>query len=129
MIKYLFLQAGLTFIIFMFWLGTTGLPGGEVGMVPFLLGIFLLIHLTIGILISLVFRKHLITRNTRLIAMVVYLAIYELGPLLVGSKPMILGVFENGSNGETNRAFALIPLLAGLLTLMVIGIRERKRVV
>lgn len=129
MIKYLFLQAGLTFIIFTFWLGKTSLPGGEVGMAPFLLGIFLLTHFTIGILISLVFRKYLITRKTLLIAMLVYLGIYEIGPLLVGSKPMILGIFEKGSNGETNRAFALIPLLAGLLTLIVIGIRERKRAV
>jgi hypothetical protein len=127
MIKYLFLQAGFTFIFFMFWLGTTSLPGGEVGMAPFLLGIFLLIHLTIGILISLVFRKHLITRNNLLIGMLVYLGIYELGPLLVGGKPMILAIFEEDTNGETNRAFALIPLLAGLITLMVIGIRERKR--
>ncbi len=59
--------------------------------------------------------------------MLVYLGIYELGPLLVGGKPMILAIFEEDTNGETNRAFALIPLLAGLITLMVIGIRERKR--
>jgi len=127
MIKYLFLQAGLTIVFFMIWIGTTNLPGGEVGMAPFLLGIFLSIQLTIGIALSLIFRKRLTTVNTMLIGMLVYLAIYELGPLVVGSEPMIWGIFEEGSNGETNRAFGLIPLVAGVLTLIVIEIRERKR--
>lgn len=127
MIKYLFLQAGLTIVFFMIWIGTTNLPGGEVGMAPFLLGIFLSIQLTIGIALSLIFMKRLTTVNTMLIGMLIYLAIYELGPLVIGSEPMMWGIFEEGANGETNRAFGLIPLVAGVLTLIAIEIRERKR--
>ncbi|WP_339866543.1 hypothetical protein [uncultured Algoriphagus sp.] len=126
MIKYLFLQAGLTIVFFMIWIGTTNLPGGEVGMAPFLLGIFLLIQLTTGILLSLFFRKHLTTANTMLIGMLVYIAIYELGPVGIGSEPMILGIFEKGAKGELNRAFGLIPLVATVFTLIAIEIRERK---
>ena len=127
MIKYLFLQASLTIVFFMIWIGTTNLPGGEVGMAPFLLGIFLSIQLTIGIVLSLIFRKCLTTVNTMLIGMLVYLTIYEFGPVVIGSEPMIWGVFEDGPNGETNRAFGLIPLVAGALTLIAIEIWERKR--
>ena len=111
----------------MIWIGTTNLPGGEVGMAPFLLGIFLSIQLTIGIALSLIFMKRLTTVNTMLIGMLIYLAIYELGPLVIGSEPMMWGIFEEGANGETNRAFGLIPLVAGVLTLIAIEIRERKR--
>lgn len=111
----------------MIWIKTTNLPGGEVGMAPFLLGIFLSIQLTIGIVLSLIFRKRLTTVNAMLVGMLVYLAIYQFGPLLIGSEPMIWGIFEEGSNGETNRAFGLIPLVAGVLTLIAIKILERKR--
>ena len=127
MIKYLFQQVVLSSIFFMVWIARTDLPGGEVGMAPILLGLFLLIQLFIGITLSLIFRRYLTTKYSLLIGMLLYLAIYELGPLLIGSEPMIWGIFEDGANGEISRAFSLIPLAAGALTLITIAINAPRK--
>ncbi|RAI83839.1 hypothetical protein LV83_04152 [Algoriphagus yeomjeoni] len=127
MIKYLFLHVLLSVVFFMFWMSNTNLPGGEVGMAPILFGCLLLVQLIIGIILSLIFSKKLTTANSLLIGMIIYLAIYELIPLFMGSEPSLLGIFDSEPSGETNRAFSLIPFVSGIITLRIIGIRENKR--
>ncbi len=129
MIKYLFLQTILTAIFFIVWIESTTLSGGDVGMMPMLMGMFLLIHLGIGLTFSIIFRRHHKSVNSRLVGMLIYLAVYQFGPLAIGDKPMFWEIFENGYSGETSRAFALTSLVAGVLMLIVIELRERKRTV
>ncbi|PIB35750.1 hypothetical protein BFP72_10270 [Reichenbachiella sp. 5M10] len=126
MIKYLFQQVALTVVLFMLWIGTTNLSGGDVGMMPMLMGMLVLIHISIGITLSLIFRNQLKTPNSMLIGIVIFQFIYQLGPLVIGDEPMFWGIFEASSSGEINRAFALIPLVCGILTLITIVIREQK---
>lgn len=125
MIKYLLLHVLLTMIFFMIWVTNTELTGGEVGMTPILLGIYLLIHLVVGAVLSLIFRIWLDSKRTRLIGILIYVLLYELAPVVSG-MPMIFGIFEPESTGEVNRAFALIPLVSGVFVALAIYYNERR---
>lgn len=127
MIKYLFLHTSLTVIVFMVWIESTHLSGGEVGMAPFVLLIFVGYQLAIGVVLSIIFRKMLLHRTSMIIGLCVYLVIYELIPILLGNELLISGIFKAGSDGEINRAFSLTPIAAGAITIVTILLREKNK--
>lgn len=126
LIKYQILSATFSFIIFMVWMFTSDLPGGEIGMAPFELLYSLFFQLVIGATLSAVFNKYLKTVTTLIIGICTCTLFYEfILPPKEGSL-VIMGIFQEGSKGEINRAFALIPIVAMLATIVVIIVKEGK---
>jgi len=56
---------------FMIWIFQSTLPGGEIGMTPFLVGIVLLIVFGIEITLVLIFRKRIIGLRKKLTSLIV----------------------------------------------------------
>lgn len=125
MIKLLFLQVALTFVCLMVWIKSTQLSSGEVGMLPLVFGVYLLIQLFIGIILSIFFRKKLHTAKNLIIGIIVSLLIYEVIPFFDGNKPMLLGIFDDGPQGEINRAVSLIPIIPCLIIIRLIAIVKK----
>jgi len=112
MAQYFLLHAFATFSLFMGWLLLADNPGGAVGMLPILLGKYLLIQLAIGLHFSLLFRKTLVTLNAKKWALIAYILLYELVPVF-GSAPRLLGIFSSDSEQSGAFALATIPIVGG----------------
>lgn len=94
-------------------------------MLPLVFGVYLLIQLFIGIILSIFFRKKLQTAKSLMIGIIVSLLIYEFIPLIDGNKPMLLGILDDGPQGEINRAFSLIPIIPCFIIIRLIAIVKK----
>ena len=126
MIKYLFIHAISTFILFTVWVNNLGLSGGEIGMAPIGFALLLMILLALGISLVLLFRKQFQDRNSMSIGFIIYLLMFQLLPFF-GGESWLAGITDQGPNGMINRAFVLAPLVTGFLTWIIIFLREPKR--
>lgn len=127
MIKYLFFHAVSTFILFTVWVNNLRFSSSEIGMAPVGIALILIILLTVGITLSLLFRRQLQGRSAKTVGLIIYLFLFQLFPLL-GAEPWMEGITNSGAQGMINRAFVLTPLITGLLTWIIIFLREPKRI-
>ena len=127
MIKYLFIHAVSTFILFTVWVNNLRFSRSEIGMAPLGLAFIIIILLPVGIVLSLLFRRQLQSRSAMSVGLIIYLFLFQLVPLL-GTEPWMDGVTDSGAQGMINRAFVFTPLITGLLTWIIIFLREPKQI-
>src|SRR5690349_8720751 len=118
LIKVIGVFIGLGFLnswIFALYLPTTGLPGGEVGMAPILIGIDSLITVIISTLIYLLIRNKINLTITKAILM--YQIIYLLTLVFSGVSPLDINM--NNDYGRLTLWTYLIPtfLAFGLIVI------------
>jgi TctA family transporter len=126
MVRYLFIHAATTMVAFMIWITSTSLPGGEVGMTPFILGFVLIIQLFIGMVLALVFRKYLIERRQKIVGLTVYFILYELIFFAIDGQLSIINSFSKGWSSEVYAAYSLSSIIAYIVTLTILLTKELK---
>lgn len=113
-------------VAFMIWVSSTSLPGGEVGMAPFILGLVLIIQLFIGLVLALVFRKYLIKRRQKIIGLTFYIILYELIFFAIDGQLSIISSFSKGWSREVYAAYSLSSILAYIVALSILVTKELK---
>ena len=116
---------------FMIWISQSTLPGGDIGMIPFLVGIVLLIVFGIEITLVLIFRKRIISLQNKLISLIVAFIIYELTTWILGGFGEIV-LFESfkkpfAENMEGAFSFSSIFALLVILGLILINQKLNKK--
>ncbi len=131
MIIYCLIYPILTMTFFMIWISQSTLPGGDIGMIPFLVGIVLLIVFGIEITLVLIFRKRIISLQNKLISLIVAFIIYELTTWILGGFGEIV-LFESfkkpfAENMEGAFSFSSIFALLVILGLILINQKLNKK--
>lgn len=126
MLRYLFIHAATTIVAFMIWITSTSLPGGEVGMAPFILGLVLIIQLFIGMVLALVFKKYLIERRQKIVGLTVYFLLYEMIFFSIDGQLSIISAFGKGWTSEVYIAYSLSSVIAYIVALTILLTKELK---
>ncbi len=126
MVRYLFIHAATTIVAFMIWITSTSLPGGEVGMAPFILGLVLIIQLFIGMVLALVFKKYLIERRQKIVGLTVYFLLYEMIFFAIDGQLSIISAFSKGWTSEVYIAYSLSSIIAYIVALTILLTKELK---
>ncbi|HUH50840.1 MAG TPA: hypothetical protein VLZ11_01935 [Flavobacterium sp.] len=111
----------------MIWIFQSTLPGGDIGMTPFLVGIVLLIVFGIEITLVLIFRKRIISLRSKLISLIVAFIIYELTMWILGGFGGIvfLESFKKPFAENIEGAFSFSSIFALLIILGLILINQK----
>ena len=131
MIIYCLIYPILTMTFFMIWIHQSTLPGGNIGMTPFLVGIVLLIVFAIEITLVLLFRKRIISLRNKLTSLIVAFLIYELTIWIMGGFEEIV-LFESfkkpfEENIEGAFSFSSIFALTVILGLIILNDKLNKK--
>lgn len=112
---------------FMIWIFQSTLPGGEIGMTPFLVGIVLLIVFGIEITLVLIFRKRIIGLRKKLTSLIVAFLIYELTMWIIGGfgEIVLFESFKKPFEENIEGAFSFSSIFALLIILGLILINEK----
>ncbi|WP_299762751.1 hypothetical protein [uncultured Pontibacter sp.] len=110
----------------MIWITSTSLPGGEVGMAPFILGLVLIIQLFIGMVLALVFKKYLIERRQKIVGLTVYFLLYEMIFFAIDGQLSIISAFSKGWTSEVYIAYSLSSIIAYIVALTILLTKELK---
>ncbi|WP_299760738.1 hypothetical protein [uncultured Pontibacter sp.] len=110
----------------MIWVTSTSLPGGEVGMAPFILSFVLIIQLFIGMVLALVFRQYLIERRQKIIGLTFYFILYELVFFAIDGQLSIISSFSKGWSREVYAAYSLSSIIAYIVALTILLTKELK---
>ena len=117
----------MTMTFFMTWIFQSTLPGGDIGMTPFLVGIVLLIVFGIEITLVLIFRKQIISLRNKLTALVVAFLIYELTMWVLGGfgEIVLLESFKKPFAENIEGAFSFSSIFALIIILGLILINQK----
>jgi hypothetical protein len=115
----------------MIWILQSTLPGGDIGMTPFLVGIVLLIVLGIEITLVLLFRKRIISLRNKLTSLIIAFLIYELTMWIMGGFGEVI-LFESfkkpfEENIEGAFSFSSILALTVILGLIILNDKLNKK--
>ena len=113
-------------VTFMIWVTSTSLPGGEVGMAPFILSFVLIIQLFIGMVLALVFRQYLIEKRQKIIGLTFYFILYELVFFAIDGQLSIISSFSKGWSREVYGAYSLSSIIAYIVALTILLTKELK---
>ncbi len=123
MILLFFVHGILTIISFIILLSISDLPGGAVGMTPFLVMILVLVQFVIGIIGFLILRKRMSSKRERLFLLLGYSLIYWI-ILYFGLKDFgFHATIQDSIEGGLNRRYYLTNLIS---TIIVLGIFKWK---
>lgn len=111
----------------MIWVINTNLPGGDVGMTPFTVGLVLIIQLPIGVISAFVFKKALRERIQKIIGLTLYIVLYELIFVIIGGQIPIINAFNTDWSGEIYAAYSLSSIIAYIMCIALILIKEPKK--
>jgi len=127
MIIYCLIYPILTMTFFMIWIFQSTLPGGDIGMTPFLVGIVLLIVFGVEITLVLIFRKRIISLRSKLISLIVAFIIYELTMWILGGfgEIVLLESFKKPFAENIEGAFSFSSIFALLIILGLILINQK----
>jgi hypothetical protein len=127
MIIYCLIYPILTMLFFMIWIHQSTLPGGDIGMTPFLVGIVLLIVFGIEITLVLILRKRINSLLNKLICLFVAFLIYELTMWILGGfgEFVLLESFKKPFAENIEGAFSFSSIFSLLIILGLILIIER----
>jgi hypothetical protein len=111
----------------MIWISQSTLPGGDIGMTPFLVGIVLLIVFGIEITLVLIFRKRIIGLRKKLTSLIIAFLIYELIMWIIGGfgEIVLLESFKKPFEENIEGAFSFSSIFALLIILGLILINEK----
>ncbi|WPP49669.1 hypothetical protein [Catalinimonas niigatensis] len=113
----------------MIWVTNTNLPGGDVGMTPFTVGLVLVIQLPIGILLALLFNKILRERIQKIIGLTLYIILYELIFVINDGQFSIINSFNGDWSGEIYAAYSLSSIIGYIMGVALILIKEPKKII
>ncbi|WP_338378922.1 hypothetical protein [uncultured Flavobacterium sp.] len=127
MIIYCLIYPILTMLFFMIWIHQSTLPGGDIGMTPFLVGIVLLIVFGIEITLVLILRKRINSLLNKLTCLFVAFLIYELTMWSLGGfgEFVLLESFKKPFAENIEGAFSFSSIFSLLIILGLILIIER----
>lgn len=127
MIIYCLIYPILTMTFFMIWISQSTLPGGDIGMTPFLVGIVLLIVFGIEITLVLIFRKRIIGLRKKLASLIIAFLIYELTMWIIGGfgEIVLLESFKKPFEENIEGAFSFSSIFALIVILGLILINEK----
>lgn len=111
----------------MFWISQTTLPGGDVGMAPYLLGIILLMVFGIEITLVLIFRKWIICLQNKLASLLIVFLVYELTMWISGGfgEIVLLESFKKPIEENIDGAFSFSSIFALIVILGLILINHK----
>ena len=115
--------------LFMLWIFQSTLPGGEIGMAPFLVGLVLLIVFGVEILLILILRKRLSSMRSKIISLIVAFLLYEGTVWIMGGEIVILNAFQKPFLEDSDMAFSFSSVLALLIIfgLMLINQKVKRK--
>ena len=115
--------------LFMLWIFQSTLPGGEIGMAPFLVGLVLLIVFGIEIILVLILRKRLSSMKSKIISLFVAFLLYEVTVWVMGGEIIILNAFQKPFLEDSDMAFSFSSVFALLIIfgLMVLNQKVKKK--
>ena len=127
MIIYCLIYPILTMSFFMIWIHQSTLPGGDIGMSPFLVGIILLIVFGIEITLVLILRKRITSLRDKLISLIIAFLIYELTMWTLGGfgEFSLLESFKKPFEENIEGAFSFSSIFSLVIILGLILITER----
>lgn len=125
MIIYCLIYPILTMTLFMVWVFQSTLPGGDIGMAPFLVGLVLLIVFGIEIILVLIFRKRLSSMSSRVLSLVFAFLLYESTVWVLGGEIVIFNTFKKPFLEDSNMAFSFSSVFALLIIFVVIFINHK----
>lgn len=111
--------------LFMVWVFQSTLPGGDIGMAPFLVGLVLLIVFGIEIILVLIFRKRLSSMSSRVLSLVFAFLLYESTVWVLGGEIVIFNTFKKPFLEDSNMAFSFSSVFALLIIFVVIFINHK----
>src|SRR5690554_930261 len=120
MIVYCLIYPILTLTLFMFWIFQSTLPGGVIGMAPFLVGLVLLIVFGIEIILVLILRNRLSSKRSKVISLFFAFLLYEGVIWVLGGEIVIFKVFKKPFWEDTDMAFSFSSVIALLIIFGVI---------
>ncbi len=126
MIIYCLIYPILTMFFFMIWIYQSTLPGGDIGMTPFLVGIVLLIVFGIEITLILILRKRINSLWSKLTCIFVAFLIYELTMWVLGGfgEFVLLESFKKPFEENIEGAFSFSSIFSLVIILGIILITE-----
>lgn len=127
MVAYCFIYPILTFSLFFIWMTQTTMPGGEIGMAPFLVGLVLLAGFTVEIVLVMVFKKFLISLKSKIIALISGFLIYEIILYLFTGEFAILNAFQVPFLEDPDGAYSLSSLISLAIILTIILWRNKNK--
>lgn len=125
MIIYCLIYPILTMTLFMVWVFQSTLPGGDIGMAPFLVGLVLLIVFGIEIILVLIFRKRLSSMSSRVLSLVFAFLLYESTVWVLGGEIVIFNTFKKPFLEVSNMAFSFSSVFALLIIFVGIFINHK----
>ncbi|ANQ48587.2 hypothetical protein MY04_1210 [Flammeovirga sp. MY04] len=129
MIIYCFLYPILTMIFFMIWMVQfSTLPGGDIGMAPFLIGIILLIVFIIEIILVLLFKNKIDGKREKLISLIIGFFIYESIWCLLDKKIYFLESFTKPINENIEGEISFLSIFALLVIFILISNNDKLKI-
>ncbi len=125
MIIYCLIYPILTMTLFMVWVFQSTLPGGYIGMAPFLVGLVLLIVFGVEIILVLIFRKRLSSMSSRVLSLVFAFLLYESTVWILAGEIVIFNTFKKPFLEDRNMAFSFSSVFALLIIFVVIFINHK----
>src|SRR5690554_4618058 len=125
MIIYCLIYPILTVTLFMVWVFQSTLPGGDIGMAPFLVGLVLLIVFGVEIMLVLIFRKRLSSMSSRVLSLVFAFLLYESTVWVLGGEIVIFNTFKKPFLEDSNMAFSFSSVFALLIIFVGIFINHK----
>lgn len=122
MIIYCLIYPILTMLFFMIWIHQSTLPGGDIGMTPFLVSIVLLIVFGIEITLVLILRKQINSLLNKLTCLFVAFLFYELTIWSLGGfgEFVLLESFKKPFAENIEGAFSFSSIFSLLIILGLI---------
>src|SRR5690554_2122865 len=127
MIIYCLIYPILTVTLFMVWVFQSTLPGRDIGMAPFLVGLVLLIVFGVEIPLILIFRKRLSSMRSRILSLVFTFLLYEGTVWVLSGEIVIFNTFKKPFLEDSNMAFSFSSIFALLIILSVIFVNHKIR--
>ncbi len=111
----------------MAWIHQSTLPGGDIGMTPFLVGIVLLIVFGIEITLVLIFRKRIISLRNKLYSLIGAFLLYELTMWILGGfgEIVLLESFKKPFEENIEGAFSFSSIFALIIILGLILLYDK----
>ena len=128
MIIYCLIYPVLTLALFFVWMSMTTLPGGEIGMAPFLVGLILLVAFAIEIFLVLIFKKALNLFRNKIIALIIGFFIYEIVAYFMTGEVAILNAFNRPFRENEDVGFSFSSIISLILIFGLILIKRKKNV-
>ncbi|RMA67718.1 hypothetical protein [Ulvibacter antarcticus] len=109
----------------MIWISQTTIPGIISGMIPYVVGLLLLIVFVIDITLILIFRKKIKSLKSKVISLIIGFFIYELVMWVLGGDIVLFESFKKSFTENTDGAFSFSSIFALLIILGLIFINKR----